>query len=259
MKQLQASIVFLAVCAFGIAGVQAGRALGEDFRIDNVVYTDDQKEPASQSTTIFRGGVVYDYLKSPLETVVYDPKAGRFDLLNQTHQKRTELKTTEITSSIMALRMKAAESKDPFIKFLAEPKLIEQFDQAQNELIFSSPQLSYRLVLVPEANPEVVAQYRDFCDWSARLKVMAVPRSWPPFARLKVNAAMAARQALASQVLLTVTPEKSSKQKPITLRSEHRLVRPLEPADLERVAQTQASLAAFKPVEFNQYRKLELR
>jgi hypothetical protein len=259
MKRYSSCIVSLAVCALGIMSLQAGRALGEDFRVENVVYADDQKEPASQTTTVFHAGVVYDYLKSPSETVVFDPKAGQFVLLNLSHQKRTEIKTTDITSSIVALRMKATESKDPFIKFLAEPKLVERFDQARSELTLSSPQLSYRLVLAPEENPEVAAQYRDFCDWSARLTPMLAPRSWPPFARLKVNAALAARHSMAMQVILTVTPEKNSKQQPITLRSEHRLVRTLEQPDLDRVAKTRESMAAFKPVEFSQYRKLESR
>jgi hypothetical protein len=85
-----------------------------------------------------------------------------------------------------------------------------------------------------------------------------VPGSLPPFGRLKVNAAIAQQHALVSQVLLTVNAGKGSKAR-TTVRSEHRLVRPLEPADLQQVAQAREFMGSFKLLGFDQYRKIESR
>jgi hypothetical protein len=242
---------------FGLVIGPAGATRGEDFRVDNAVYSGDQKEPSSQSTTIFSGGVVYDCLKTPAETVVFDKTTGQFVLLNLTRRVRTELSTGEVSAFIEWLQPVAAKSKDPLVKFLAEPKFQEQSSQT-GELSLSSPLISYRLALVPEANPSVVEQYHEFCDWYARLKVRLVPGSLPPFGRLKVNAAIAQQHALVSQVLLTVNAGKGSKAR-TTVRSEHRLVRPLEPADLQQVAQAREFMGSFKLLGFDQYRKIESR
>ena len=61
---------------------------------------------------------------------------------------------------------------------------------------------------------------------------MLLPGSLPPFMRLKVNVALAERHAIASQVVRTDVPGKA--EKPVTIRSQHRVVHPLEPADLKR-------------------------
>jgi hypothetical protein len=240
---------------FGMINGQAGATRSEDFRVDNAVYVGDQNEPSSQSTTIFSGGVVYDCLKTPAETVVFDKTTSQFVLLNLTRRARTELSTGAVAAFIERLQPMAAKSKDPLVQFLAEPKFQEQSRQT-GELTLSSPLISYRLTLVPETSPSVVEQYHEFCDWYARLN--ALLGSPPPFGRLVVDAAIARQNAIASRVLVTVHAGKGSKPQ-TTIRSEHRLVRPLEPADLQRVAQAREFMGSFKLLGFDQYRKIEPR
>ncbi|MEN6405436.1 MAG: hypothetical protein ABFC77_03090 [Thermoguttaceae bacterium] len=234
-----------------------GQASAEDFRVDNAVFNGDEKQPSTESTTIFHEGVVYDCMKSPAETVVFDKVAGRFVLLNPARKKRTELNTLQITSFLMQLRPKAAGSRDPLVRFLAEPKFQETADEEAGVVTLSSPWMTYRLTLVKEPNPNIVEQYHDFCDWCVRLNAMLVAGSRPPFGRLVANAAMAKRQAVASTVMLTIPAGRDSKQPPTVIRSEHRLVRSLEPADLERVVKIREWMTSLSPIDFNQYRKLD--
>jgi len=248
-----ARLVFAVFCA---AVVQDGMARSEDFRVDNAVYAGDQKEPSSESVTIFYDGVVYDFLKAPAETVVFQKTAGRFILLNRTHRKRTELSMADVTMFVTKLRPIAADSKDPVVKFLAEPKFQTTMDDTAGELSMGSSLVNYRLKLAPESSTAVVEQYRDFCDWYARLNTLLVPGSRPPFGRLAVNATLAEHQALASQVVLSITTGKEKRQT-ATIRSEHRVVRPLSPADIEQVTQTREFLTSFKLVDFKHYRKIE--
>ena len=251
--------VLLAAVLFGVVAGRAGQTPGEDFRVDNAVYSADQKEPPSESTTVFHAGVVYDFMKTPAETVVFDSIAGRFVLLNLTQKTRTELTTTEVAAFVDRLQPLAAKSPDPLVKFLAEPKFQERADENVSELTLSSTLVNYRIVLSREASPETVNQYHDFCDWYARLNALLVPGSRPPFGRLIVNAALAQRQATASQVSLTMSSGKGLTPKHTTIRSEHRIVRPLTQADLEQVTQTSEFMTSFKPVSFEQYRKVDMR
>ncbi len=257
MARFQTCFVGIIIGVFCTAAIQNSTVRSEDFRIDNAVYASDQKEPSSESVTIFHDGTVYDFLKAPAETVVFQKTAGRFVLLNRTHRKRTELSTADVTMFVTQLRPKAVESKDPVVKFLAKPEFQENLDESTGELSMSSRLVSYRLKLAPESNVGLVEQYRDFCDWYARLNTLLVPGSRPPFGRLAVNAALASHQAMASQVVLSITTGKESKPQQAMIRSEHRVVRPLTPADMEQVTQTREFLTSFKLVDFKHYRKIE--
>lgn len=232
---------------------------GADFRIDNAVYLGESKEPLCRSTTIFHKGMVYDCMKAPSETIVFDMSAGRFILLNLKNRTRAELTTGEVASFADRLQEVAARSLDPLVKFLAAPKFREHVDRATGTLTLDSPLVVYRLTLLPEQDPRVMAQYHEFSDWYARLNSLLSPGSRPPFGRLVVNAALAQRSATASEVVLRLSSGGASGRGPTTIRSEHRLVRPLTAVDLDRVGQARKQMVGFKPVGFAQYRKTELR
>ncbi len=235
-----------------------GAARADDFRIDNTVYAGDPKEPPCESTTIFHGGAVYDCMKTPAETIFFQPQAGLFVLLNLKHRTRTELTTADLTAFSDQLQHDSAQSSDPLVKFLAAPKFQVRFDRVGNELTLNSPWVNYRLTVQPEENQAAVAQYREFSDWYARLNALLSPGSRPPFGRLAVNAELAQRKAMPSEVVLTLSSLRPSRERN-TIRSEHRLVRPLERTDYVRVADVRQQLSSFKAVTFEQYRKSELR
>jgi hypothetical protein len=262
MNHSRSVLVFLlgAVLSADVLPAAAPAALAEDFRIENTAYVAGQKEPPTESTTVFAGNVVYDFMKTPAETVVFDQSAARFVVLNLRSRTRTELTTDELARFTDRLQQLAARNSDPLVKFLAAPKFQEHFNEGTRELSLSSASVNYRLLLAQEAAPATVEAYHEFSDWYARLNALLAPGSGsrPPFARLVVNAALAQRKALPLQVTLTVVPSKSDRQA-ITICSTHRVVRPLAPADLDRVAKTRESVVGFKLVSFDQYRKAELR
>ncbi|MCE5268783.1 MAG: hypothetical protein LLG00_12950 [Planctomycetaceae bacterium] len=234
-------------------------AASGDFRIDNAVYAADASEPPCESTTIFHRGLVYDCMKTPAETIVFGAAAGRFILLNASRKIRAELTTEEVGQFTDRLRQDARKSSDPLVKFLAKPNFQVRFDQLGNELTLTSPLLSYRLTAVTQDNQAAVDEYREFSDWYARLNTLLSPSSRPPFGRMAVNAELAQRKAIASLVELTVSSSASDGNQQNTIRSEHKLVRPLQPADLHRVATAEQQMATFERVSFDQYRKADLR
>ena len=76
-----------------LAVPRAARA--EEFRIETRVYVGDEKEPVSETTTLFLDGVVYDFLAEPAQIAVFRKpgggKPGRFILLDPEHGVRTEI------------------------------------------------------------------------------------------------------------------------------------------------------------------------
>lgn len=237
----------------------ANLALAVDFRVENKVYGGDLREPATESVTIFQGDMVYDCMKTPDETVVFDKGAGRFILLNMSKKVRAELPLSEIASRCEKLKPLALKSRDPLIKFLADPQFHEEAEEG-NEVTLSSKLVTYKLLLSPEPNAAIVEQYREFCDQSAKLNSILVPGSRPPYGRLVVDAAIAKRSATPSLVVLTVTSGAGEKRQQTTIRSEQHLTRQLSQADLDLVAKAQEAMSKFKVVGFDdQYRKMQLR
>ena len=255
----QASWRVLAAALTGalLAAGQYGWA-AEDFRIENRVFVGSEKDPRSQSTTIFYGGRVYDYLLQPAEVTVFDRDGGRLVLLDTTRRVKTELTTTAIASLTERLKRWAQSRADPLWRFLAEPKFEEQSDEPSGELLLSSPWLTYRVKAVDGGNEEMSRSYREFCDWYCQLNTLINPGSRPPFARMMLNAALDQRRQLPVEVQLTIRPKGPKELLPtkrIVVRSEHQLVRGLAESDRDRIAQTDQFMVIFQPVGFEEYQK----
>jgi hypothetical protein len=250
MHPILTRIWFFLFIATGICIVSSAA----DFRVDNRVYSGNKKEPDSQSTTIFHNASVYDFLQNPAETIVFDKTAGRFAILDDVRQIRTELGTKKLEDFTQQLKDRAVKGQDPLMQFLAEPSFEERYDPSRRELILFSDLVNYRAVLT-SADNAVASQYREFSDWYARLNAILISGSRPPFARLKLNEALARREAVAREVTLTITPAKDGKSQPATVRSEHLLSPTLAPADMVSIERARKSMTAYKPVSFEQYRK----
>ncbi|MFH1267857.1 MAG: hypothetical protein ABIK89_19240 [Planctomycetota bacterium] len=243
-----------AILAAGLC-VCGGAAAEEDFRIENKVFVDDEKEPRIQSTTIFHEGVVYDYLADPAEVTVFDARHRRFVLLDLTRRIKTELTTERVVDFSQRLKEWAEGQSDEFLQFLANPQFEEEFDESTQELNFTSPWMTYRMTTIGTESEEISGQYREFADWYCRLNTVLNPGARPPFARMKVNAALLERQQFPREVELTIQPKESFLAKRLTVRSEHLLIRQLVESDRKRVAQTDQFLAMYTTVDFDEYQR----
>lgn len=231
-------------------------ATAEDgVRIESKVFLGIDKDPKAENTTIFHRGVVYDYLRSPAETIVLDPSRGRFVLLDPNRRIRTELTTHEVAALSENLRQWAQTQTDAFLKFLAAPKFEEQFDEQTGEVVFQSPWVTYRVATAEADSEAVLQQYREFSDWYARLNARLNPGYKLVFARLALNEALQKRHQLPREITLTVQPRKAFSFQKTVVRSEHQFVYHLVESDRDRIAQTGQFMAIFQPVEFSQYEK----
>lgn len=239
------------------AGLFLGTSVAaeEDFRIENKVFVDGEKEPRIQSTTIFHEGVVYDYLAEPAEVTVLDAQHGRFVLLDLTRRIKTELTTERVVDFSEHLKQWAKGQSDEFLQFLADPQFEEEFDESTHELNFTSPWMAYRLTTVGTESEEISEQYREFADWCCRLNTVLNPGARPPFARMKVNAVLHERQQFPRKVELTIQPKESFLAKRLKVRSEHLLIRQLVESDRKRVAQTDQFIAMYTTVDFEEYQR----
>jgi hypothetical protein len=237
-------------CLFGIKTARA-----DDFRLENRVFLDGKKEPASKTLTLFHQGLVYDFLSDPSEVTIFDKAAGKFLLLNIANREQTELPLTEVKAFTEKLKASAVKQKDPLVQFFAEPKFEERFDAARGELTFAAPSVTYLIKYEKAKHASISGQYRDFSDWYSQLNAMLNPGSRPPQARLVVNEALARREILPTEVNLTLLAVKDNVPHKTALRSEHEFKFPLTESDVVRIKEAQESRYQFKSISFDKYGK----
>ncbi|HEX4414247.1 MAG TPA: hypothetical protein VH107_11505, partial [Lacipirellulaceae bacterium] len=115
----------------------------EAFRIETKVFVGDAKDKkqdvVSKTTTLFKDGIVYDFLESPEQTAVFrkpvGDKPGRFILLNDKDRLQTEITTDKLTGAMKDLRKWASTQNDAFLKFCANPRFDETFDRDTGKLV----------------------------------------------------------------------------------------------------------------------------
>jgi hypothetical protein len=241
--------------ALGAIVATAQTAHGADFRVENSVFSEEQKQPISRSTTVFYGGAVYDFMQEPEEVIIFDKASGHFDVLDMHRHVRVELSTAEVVAFSQRLKERTEKSQDPLIKFLGTPTFEQQFDEKTGDLTFTSPLVIYRVRGKSVENQEVVQQSREFSNWLAQLNLLLSPGARPPFSRLQVNEALAKHNMIAQDVQLTTAPKKAAPAaKQSTVRSQHRLEMQVTKPDFDRIQQVRQSLASFKRVSFEEYR-----
>lgn len=238
-----------------VAGLSGQAAQGEGFRVDSRVYVADQKEPISESSTLFAEELVYDFLEKPPEILVYDRPHGMLTLLKADRRVSTRIALQDVISFTEQLRARAAAHTDPFVQFLANPHFEEHDGGTAGALRLSSAWLSYEVQGAASTNPIEVARFREFSDWYVQMSPIFDPAARPPFARMMLNDALQRAGLIPRKLTLIMTPKRGFFMKPVTLRSEHEVIDRLSGADRDRMVQAQQFMAIFNPVGLDQYRE----
>ena len=239
-------LVMIATC---VASFGWTAACAEDFCIHTKVHLGKE---AVESVTMFRGGVVYDFIDSPEEITILDPPRDRFVVLDVT--RKVKVAVTEVTIKAFSekLRQEAQARKVDLLVFLADPKFDETYDESSGELSMTSPWMSYKVKTAEPKFPVATAQYAAYSDAQTQLNTLLKPGSLPPFARMALNSALADRGRLPTEVQLTrYAQTRGSKQ--VTIKAEHRLQWRLLEADRERIDAADRHLATFTEVSLGDY------
>ena len=252
------------LAAVGAVGVIAGLVWGAerigtqpakttDFRIDTKVYVGDEQQPNNSITTLFRGGVVYDFMTSPERVAIYDPQRRRFILLDPEHRTKVEIGEQQLTRYAAHIREWAARQDDALLKFLSDPKFEESFDKASGELKLAAKLYSYSVSTEQPTEAAALDEYRRFTDWYARLNSATNPGAMPPTGRLELNRALSKHQVMPKSVQLTVRRPGVRGGRPMTIRTVHRTIWNLASSDLARIEKANDQLAAFTAVPLKDF------
>lgn len=222
----------------------------QDFRMESWVYRGKEKEPVSESLTLFKGGMVYDFALPELnEITVFDPSHARFVLLDCKRQVKTVLTTVEILEWVEDLKLRQGSTKD----YLFEPKFEESYDAESRWIAMTGKDdnpISYRAKLLDPrpADAAYVKEYRRFADWYSRLNA-AYKGNLHTLARIPLNKAIAERGGVPEEVELTISGWGGK-----AVRSRHLFNWKLSATDLKRIEKAGDGLSEYENVSLSKFR-----
>jgi len=226
-------------------------AADDVFRVETDIFVGKQTE-SLQYLTLFTDRIVYDFrVTRPEEITVYDWDRHRIVLLDPSRKWKATLSTDEVLGFTAALKSHVSES-NPVFYAATHPEFSEPTDSEGGWLTLSNKHVTYRFRGEAPKNPESVARYREFADWSARLSAMR-PGNLPPFARIDTNKRIADRGWLPEEVERIIDPAKLG-QKKVEVRSRHLANWLLSESDRKRIDRVGDHLAAFQEVTFQEFR-----
>jgi hypothetical protein len=247
-------LITLAVMAMGLPCTAAG----QDFRVDTEMFKNQDKAPFVQTLTIFAEGIVYDFcLTEPLEASVFDPRNGRFTLLDESRKVKASVTTQELLDFCLALETQAAQEKGLFAfcavpQFETTEKDVERNGQTHIELRMAGKPLTYVAVGQQPERKEAVAAYRHFTDWCARLNATR-PGNLPPGARLALNQALAEHELLPLEISRTTGADSRFGRK-LEVKSQHLVNWTLSGEDRKKIDRAADMMATFRAISYDEYR-----
>ncbi|MBX3415116.1 MAG: hypothetical protein KF708_20700 [Pirellulales bacterium] len=254
---LSRGIFFGVVLSLGLGGARFSAA--EEFRIETRVFKGGDAQPLNSTTTLFRDGRVYDIPHTPIgpwEVTIFDPRHGRFILLDTKRKLKTELQMSVIDEYVEGQRERARKGDSPFLQFLADPEFQESYDEKQQEVELESEFITYQLTTQQAASPQAMQQYGDFADGFTKLSPVLEIAAPPPFARLVVNQALRERNLIPDRVEMTARPNGAIGGKEVfRLRSEHHVTWKLLADDQRRIDTIGNQMATYRLVDFKEFRR----
>lgn len=245
LAPLMWSLVWLLVAAFPAAA--------QEFRIDTEIFIGKEREPTSETLTLFSNGLIYDFLLSkPDEITVFDPIRGRFTLLDPTHKIRCGISLQEVSEYVLAIELEAVKSKDPLFSFAAKPEFtpsVEEYVENGQDFVrvtLTGKPLVYVAVARKPERPEAVRAVRSFSDWFAKLNTMR--GNLPPGARMELNSSLAERDLIPLEITRTIGGK--------TARSRHLVTWTLSGEDRKKIERAGTYMTEFPSVSFDEYRTI---
>lgn len=232
--------------------VSAAPTFAEGFRIATKVFVGEEKpkqkqppEPITESTTLFLNGVVYDFLDKPEQTAIYrkptNGKPGQFTLLSDEHSIQTKISTKMVTDAVAKFRGWAAQQKDPFLQFAANPKFDESFNRNTGKLVLASFVETYTVETEAGSHDDAMAEYRDYLDAYTQLDTLLSGGQLQPEPRLRLNAVLARHKVVPLKVELSRPGEEP-------VRAEHEFTWRLSQDDQKRIDNVRTALTQYHEV-----------
>lgn len=244
-----ADSVLIVVLMLGWCGTASVGA--QEFRIETDIFVGDQKEPVSETLTIFDNGVVYDFMLTGSEEItLFDRDHDRLVLMDTQRKAKTILSMDDIVTFVAKMKAQLANQQRGFLTSGADRAVIED----DGWLRLANQRVSYRAQCVKPEEKATALEYQEFADWYARLNAMR--GNLPPFLRIRLNSEIAKRGLIPKTIERTIYEERALRGRKQVVRSQHLVNWRLSKTDHKRIDRAGTYLTTFPTISFREYVQL---
>jgi len=247
----------------GMAGEADDTAADLAMRVESDLFSGGGGEPVARSLTLFRGGVAWDFLEIPatataadgprlelVEIALHDPARERIVVVDPTRNVKTEVEVVRLERLGVSLAKWARGSDDRLVRWAGGPDFESGLVAGEGSLELAGPRVRYAVTHAAAPSPEAAAAYRRFADGAILLRALLQPGGVPPFPRLALNRRLEAAGAIPERVSLEVEPRLGQLAgRTERLSTAHRVHPRLLAADLQRIEEAEAHVAAAEAVD----------
>jgi hypothetical protein len=213
------------------------------FRVETDVFFGDQKAPEQQTKTLFSGGVAYDIsFNDPNQITMIDPQRDRIILMDKARKIQTRIDLKQLHEFIDAARKQAQASQ-----LGAYIDSDDKVEVADDGIGVGDGVLHYHATLQQPRDGQMAMQYAKVAD------ALAMLNGWrsgvPPFARLRLNQAVAEQKSLPEEITRTSGTEKQANIVRCWLHTNWRLSRD----DEEQIAEIGKLLVTLETVSVSDF------
>ena len=224
------------------------------FRIDNSVsFIHNERETKYQSSTVFYGDLVFDFIGDNGEIVVYSLRAQKFVLIDPIRRMRTAIDEQELerfTSRIKEIIKE--EKKDGFSLFLIDPSF--EISCKENEYFFQSRWIDYRATTQILDNEKIADAYFRFVEAMGKLNVYMNPGVLTPLARIEANKTFMESALFPEKIVMEIYPKgKNIFAKTFVVENTAALARRISECDRNRITRAVHFYEQFPFVSFSEY------
>ena len=224
------------------------------FRIDNSVsFIRNERETKYQSSTVFYGDLVFDFIGDNGEIVVYSLRAQKFVLIDPIRRMRTAIDEQELerfTSRIKEIIKE--EKKDGFSLFLIDPSF--EISCKENEYFFQSRWIDYRATTQILDNEKIADAYFRFVEAMGKLNVYMNPGVLTPLARIEANKTFMESALFPEKIVMEIYPKgKNIFAKTFVVENTAALARRISECDRNRITRAVHFYEQFPFVSFSEY------
>ena len=230
-------------------------AWAQQFRIETQIYVGDVTETASENTTLFADGLVFDVQHKGGQThevAILEPQRRKIVLLDRFRQVKLELDEIQLIKMADSLRKQTSTNKAA--GFLVNDRFEENVDIDTGTATLTSPLIKYTVTGRRPSDVRILPQYNQFIDFFTRMK-FSDPQAFPPFPRLRLNETLSKLGWIPTEVVIDIG-ENMLFKKGLKATSKHTIVPNLSDKDLATVSQLKAQWLNFKAVSLDEYRGL---
>lgn len=173
-------------------------AQDREFRLETDVFKQGKDKPVSQTVTLFRGGIAFDFPRDAATVTMVDPHGNRIVLLDADRKIQAVIDLAELSKLISIAKSQAPEL---IANIITEAETVRD---EEKQTIVGGAVLKYTATHQSPPKPQYARDYAAFADALAQLNAGRAPAQLP-YARLKLNEVLRKKNVMPKEVTKTLS------------------------------------------------------